>query len=86
MSQVLEVGSWDKLPHYAVVGTPVNFYVWVCTEKPPYGDVDQGASEWITGLEAFTAHAKLRQMAAKGRREEFITLVKELHKSNRKRI
>jgi hypothetical protein len=84
VSNIIEVGSWDKLPHYAVVGRPVNFYVWICLSKPHHFDRAQGASEWISGAGAFAAHTKLRNLAAKGRKSEFIDMIKELHKSNRK--
>jgi hypothetical protein len=57
MRWVLEVGSWDRNSRtmhcrYASQSTSDNEFT---ERETAYGDVDQGASRWITGLEALTA-------------------------------
>lgn len=82
----LSVGSWDKLPHYSVVGVPTSFYVWINLDNQTFHDPEQGASAWVKGRVAFDAYAKLRRLYGKGKVKGFIEVVKELHKSNRKGV
>ena len=81
----LEVGKWDKLPHFAVIGEPTSFYVWINHGNATALDPAQGASAWLQGREAFDAYYKLKHFCEKKKVNKFIALVEELHKSNRKR-
>ena len=70
----LEVGAWNKLPHYAVIGEPVEFYVWV-------NEDDRGlASNWIKGREAFDLYFKLKS----SNKSEFIKLIKKIAEENKR--
>ena len=82
----LSVGSWDNLPHYSVVGVPTSFYVWINLDNQTSHDPEQGASAWVKGRVAFDAHANLKRLSRKGKVDEFIKVVKELHKNNRKGV
>lgn len=66
----LEVGAWNKLPHYSVVGRPVEFYVWV--NEDGHGS----NSKWVKGTEAFTLYNKLRGL----NKAELVKSIKQLHK------
>ena len=70
----LEVGAYNKLPHYAVIGEPVDFYIWI--NEDGRGD----ASQWIKGNAAFNLYYKLRDSS----NEDFISLVKKNFNENRK--
>lgn len=62
-----EVGAWNKLPHYAIVGQPQDFYVWVN---------DGGtccSSNWIKGNEAFRLYHELTRIKDK---DEFVKRIK----------
>ena len=74
MSRNLEVGKWNKLPHYAVIGNPQDFYVWVNEDK--FGS----NSGWIKGAKAFEAYNKLANLHKKDR-VGFVTMVKALYKT-----
>ncbi len=67
----LEVGAWNKLPHYLVVGCPNDFYVWINENG------GGSASKWYKGASAFSAYYKL----LKAEKQEFINMVKALHDS-----
>lgn len=71
----LEVGAWNKLPHYSVVGRPTEFYVWV--NENGHGS----NSVWIKGAEAFTIYNKLRNLDKKA----LVVKIKELHSTYRKK-
>ena len=64
----MEIGTYDRLPHYSVVGSATNFYVWVNE------DGRGSASKWIKGAEAFSLYNKMRKATENG----FISLVKTL--------
>jgi hypothetical protein len=53
----LEVGAWNKLPHYSVQGSPQNFYVWVNE------DGKGSNTSWFKGAEAFSVYNKLRGLS-----------------------
>jgi len=55
----MEVGAWNKLPHYAVVGDPQRFYVWV--NESGHGR----SSKWICGKQAFDLYSELRAIKDK---------------------
>lgn len=50
----MEVGAYNKLPHYAVIGESVDFYIWI--NEDGRGE----ASHWIKGNAAFKLYFKLR--------------------------
>ena len=79
----LEIGAWDNLPHYAVVGSPTSFYVWINLKGGApcwYVSGSSGSSGWISGKAAFKHHNKLREYIDKGMKQEFINLIIQLHK------
>ena len=68
----VEVGSYRKLPHYAVVGDAQAFYLWV--NEDGYGN----NSAWIIGRNAFSAYHKLRKLQEKDK-SAFIAEVKRMY-------
>lgn len=72
---MLELGAYNKLPHYSVVGHPQDFYVWVNEDSVG------SASKWIKGKDAFTLYNKFRNITNKS---EFVALIKQVHLENRK--
>lgn len=70
---MLEVGAWNKLPHYSVIGQPQSFYVWVNE------DARGSYTKWLTGAAAFTLYNKFRAIKSK---KEFIALAKQVHEGN----
>ena len=73
----LELGSWNDLPHYAVIGEASNFYIWV-------NEDGQGSScEWLTGSTSFSNYHYLNRIFKKDKKG-FISLVKIIHKENMK--
>lgn len=72
MTNRLEVGGYNKLPHYAVVGRPVEFYVWVNEGSSPYSG---RISKWYKGAEAFSHWHKMLKMT----KPELVGYIKELH-------
>ena len=73
----LQVGRWDKLPHYAVIGEKTFFYVWVCE------DGQGSSSKWVKGNEAFQLSNKLLNLFKKDK-AAFVSLVKQIHKEQSK--
>lgn len=76
----LEIGAWNKLPHFAVVGSPVEFYIWINTGRQggsAYVPGIQGACGWIRGKYAFELYNKLS--VARKDRCKFIQLCKDSH-------
>lgn len=73
----MEVGKYNKLPHYSVVGEKTSFYLWINE------DGKGSNSNWIKGQEAFKLYNQL-QNALKKDKEAFIKLVKEHYEKNRK--
>lgn len=69
----LEIGAWNKLPHYAVIGQSNDFYIWIDD-----GEIEglKCASSWIKGRIAFELYYKLKR----ANKEDFISLVKKYHK------
>lgn len=68
----MEVGRWNKLPHYAVHGTKTDFYVWINEDGKGSG------SKWIKGREAFDLWGKFSKLSTKDK-NGFIALVKSTH-------
>lgn len=70
----IEVGKWNKLPHYCAVGQPSDFYVYV--------DVDGcgRSSNWIKGKEAFALWNELRSIKDKQVLGNKIKSIYEKHK------
>ena len=56
-----EVGGNNNLPHYAVIGSPHQFYLWVneCG--------DSRCSEWLTGKNAFRIYHNLLKIHKKNK-------------------
>lgn len=73
----LEVGRWDKLPHYAVIGKPTEMYLWVNE------DGIGSASNWIKGKESFELYHELRQMVKD--KSKFIQAIKMARHANRRK-
>ncbi len=71
----MEYGSHKNLPHYAVVGTPTDFYVFVQTSKNNFG-----WSKWYKGKEAFNHYNNLRLIYKN--KQKFIEKVIELYNLN----
>jgi len=71
----MEVGAYNKLPHYAVIGTPIDFYIWKNEEG------SGTASQWIQGASAFEAWHKLCHYKVKNK-TEFVRYLKVLHMNN----
>lgn len=75
----MEVGNWNKLPHYTVVGTPTKFYVWV-------NENGKGSSStWLSGKEAFAKWFELKRYF-KSNKQQFIALIKTIHQSSTRNI
>lgn len=77
----LEIGKYNNLPHYAVIGEPTDFYVWINTGESlhSYQAGKAGASGWIKGNEAFREYNKLRQLYKKDK-TAFIDAIVQLHR------
>lgn len=65
----LEVGAWNKLPHYVVVGSPLNFYVWVAE------GTEASNTSWFKGSKAFSAYNKLLKL----NKRDLVTELKRIH-------
>lgn len=76
MLDKMEVGKYNKLPHYAVHGEKTCMYLWVNE------DGRGSASGWIKGNDAFRLWNKL-QILFKKDKKEFIKLLKNYHESNK---
>ena len=70
----MEVGRYNRLPHYAVVGEPADFYVWVNETGEPFVHKLQGHSHWIKGRSDI--YFKLKRSLRD--KEEFTKQIKEL--------
>ena len=67
---MIEIGKWNKLPHYMVVGQPQAFYIWANEDGHGSNTV------WIKGDLPWYHRIK----NTKGRKAT-IALLKGLHKS-----
>ena len=72
-----EYGAWNKLPHYAMIGTATSFYVWI------NDGINATSSKWIKGRIAFEEYNKLVNLHGKDK-QQFITKIQELHSKFRK--
>lgn len=70
--KTLEVGAYNKLPHYAVIGEPCAFYVWV--NEDGHGTY----SNWVKGVGAFNTYHKLSKLS----KARFVSEVKAILKLN----
>lgn len=68
-----EIGKWNKLPHYRIVGDATSFYLWI--NKDGKG----GNTEWIRGKNAFRLYNKLVTVKSK---HEFIELFEQAYQEN----
>jgi hypothetical protein len=66
----MEVGALNKLPHYSVIGTRVDFYVWVNEDGKGL------ASKRIKGNYAFTLFNELTNLFKKDK-NQFIQRIKQ---------
>ena len=73
----MEIGSYNKFPHYSVHGDKTSMYLWVNE------DGRGSASEWIKGREAFQLWNDL-QSIFKNDKKEFVEMLKKHHSSNPK--
>lgn len=78
MSKEIEVGAWNKLPHYAVIGHPQRFYVWV---NEGNGNAFTCSSDWIKGKAAFELFHELKQIKDK---KVLVARIKEIYNQFRK--
>lgn len=69
----LEVGTYKSPSHYAVIGRPTDFYIWI-RETGDHGS----ASKWIIGKEAFEIYNCFKGFAKD--KKGFIELAKATHK------
>ena len=66
---IMEIGKWNKLPHYSVTGSKVCMYLWSC-------EIDDGvASVRITGRAAFKLWNELQSKFLKDKKS-FVRLLK----------
>ena len=72
----MEIGRWNKLPHYYVSNNPTNFYVYV--NEDGYGS----SSRWIKGKEAFKLYGVLKSLFRN--KAKFIEEVKRIHNEYKK--
>lgn len=79
MNNELSIGNHKKLPHYSVIGTGTEFYVWIETSDNNRGS----ASKWVVGREAFQYMLKLKKLYKKDK-NSFIELVKLIHLEHNK--
>lgn len=74
----LEVGSYSSLYHFAVIGTPVEYYLWY---KP--GGAKGVSSEWFKGREAFLHFNKMRELLNTNKNpESFSSYLSDLYHTN----
>lgn len=78
----LEFGGVNSLPHYAVFGTPDEFYVWVREHREIFNIPLQGASDWIEGRQDVFEH--LSSLHESGDRDAFMRVVRKLRQVHSK--
>ena len=71
----LEIGSYKKIPHYAIIGDPTDFYVWINE------DGNGQSSEWIKGKA--NLHHELARLHRK-KKQDFIDKLKSTFEKNKK--
>jgi hypothetical protein len=72
----IEVGKWNKLPHYCAIGQPSDFYVYV--DEDGFGK----SSDWIKGKTAFSLWNELRKIKDKKLLGNKIKSIYEEHKKH----
>lgn len=73
----MEIGKWNKLPHYSVIGNATEFYVW------KNEDGKGSASKWLKGADAFKKWHRLKNYRKKDK-EKFVSYLKMIHLHNTK--
>lgn len=68
----MQVGTWDKPPHYCVVGSSVDFYVYDSTRGT------RAWSGWVKGREAMAYWSKFLGLVKRKDDAGFIALVQEI--------
>lgn len=71
---LLTLGSYDKLPHYSVVGTPVSLYLYM-QDTSGRGE----STKWVSGVQAAHVLKALRAAMLKDK-IAFTTLFRKLYK------
>lgn len=74
----LEVGSYSKPAHFAIIGEPTVFYIWY---KP---EGQKGASsKWMSGHVAFKHYTRMRQLLEiNNNTDAFISYLSDLYHAN----
>lgn len=73
MPLLIEYGSYKKLPHYELIGSRNDFYVWINE------DGKGSASKWIKGKVAFTMYNKIK---SEKNQNKAIEMIKDLYLKN----
>lgn len=73
---IIEVGSYDKLPHYSLCGSPMCWYITINDKGTPQ------RSEWFTGQDNYTMYNALIE-AFHNDRDTFSNRLLELFNRNR---
>lgn len=73
----MQIGKWNKLPHYSIVGQPSDFYIWI--DKDGRG----GNTKWIKGKEAFGIWNRLKKLHKKDK-SGFIELAEKVYDKYKK--
>ncbi len=68
----MNIGAWNKLPHYSVIGTRTDFYLWVNEDGKGL------ASKWIKGNYAFALFNELTNLFKKDK-NQFVRRLKQEH-------
>lgn len=74
----LEVGSYNKPDHYAVIGEPTVFYIWY----KPKGQKGSH-SKWMSGHEAYRHYMKMREILTINKNQDgFVSYLSDLYHEN----
>jgi hypothetical protein len=74
----LHVGAWNDLPHFACVGEPTKFYVYLTNKEYPKGQ----HSTWFKGSQYFSTYQKLKHLHKKDKKG-FCVMISELLNENK---
>ena len=77
----MEIGSYKSKRHIAIIGTPVEFYIWNRQVEASRNC----ESQWIRGRDAFEIYNKLRKLYEHGNKKEFVTYAVETWEKFQKR-
>jgi hypothetical protein len=67
---LIEIGKYNKLPHYELIGKGTDFYVWI--NEDGRGE----SSKWIKGRTASKEYYKIKNEKDKNKQ---IQMIKELY-------